>query len=146
MADPQQPPDHGTGSDVVRVLAAVIERNGRCLLCQRPHHKRHGGLWEFPGGKLEAGESLAQAAARELMEELGLAAEHAGDVVFSVRDPGSVFQIEFVPVTAAGEPQPLEHAALQWVTLVQALALPLAPSDRRYVEWRLGPGRDTLAR
>jgi 8-oxo-dGTP diphosphatase len=43
---------------VVRVLAAVIERDGKYLICRRPQHKRHGGLWEFPGGKFEAGETL----------------------------------------------------------------------------------------
>ena len=55
-----------------RVLAAVIERSGKFLMCRRPEHKNHGGLFEFPGGKLEAGESLADAARRELLEELAL--------------------------------------------------------------------------
>jgi mutator protein MutT len=134
------PRESADGGVEVRVLAAVIRRGGRYLLCQRPHHKRHGGLWEFPGGKLEAGETLAHAARRELREELALETESAGDVAFSVRDPGSVFRIEFVPVAAAGEPCALEHAALRWVTLEEALALPLAPSDRAYVEWRLRAG------
>jgi mutator protein MutT len=131
------PGTHDGNGDVVRVLAAVIERAGRFLLCQRPAHKRHGGLWEFPGGKLEVGENLDETARRELKEELGLDVEHVGDVAFSVRDPGSPFRIEFVPVAAAGEPQPLEHDTLRWVTFAEALPLPLAPSDRRYVEWRL---------
>jgi 8-oxo-dGTP pyrophosphatase MutT (NUDIX family) len=48
------------------VVAAVIERDGRLLVCQRPAHKRHGGLWEFPGGKCDPGESDAEAARREL--------------------------------------------------------------------------------
>jgi voltage-gated potassium channel len=120
---------------VVRVLAAVIRRDGRYLLCRRPRHKRHGGLWEFPGGKLEPGETLEHAAERELREELALELESAGDVAFSVHDPGSPFLIEFVPVGARGEPQALEHEALAWVTLAEAAALDLAPSDRRFVEW-----------
>jgi 8-oxo-dGTP pyrophosphatase MutT (NUDIX family) len=53
------------------VLAAVIRRQDRYLVCRRPAHKRHGGLWEFPGGKLEPGETLLEAARRELREELG---------------------------------------------------------------------------
>jgi len=52
----------------VRVAAAVIERGGRLLVCQRPLGKRHGGLWEFPGGKLHEGEDLLAATTRELSE------------------------------------------------------------------------------
>ena len=50
-------------------MAAVIERDGKLLVCRRPGHKRHGGLWEFPGGKLEPGETIVDAARRELDEE-----------------------------------------------------------------------------
>jgi 8-oxo-dGTP diphosphatase len=119
----------------VRVVAAVVRRYGRLLVCQRPAHKRHGGLWEFPGGKLEAGETLLHAARRELHEELGVETESAGDVVYRQRDPGSAFLIEFVPVVVRGEPRALEHEALAWLTLNEAAALPLAPSDRSFVAW-----------
>ncbi len=58
---------------MMQVVAALLQgADGRVLLARRPEHKAHGGLWEFPGGKLEAGESLQQALARELMEELGI--------------------------------------------------------------------------
>ena len=57
----------------VPVVAAVIRREGRYLLGRRPGHKRHGGLWEFPGGKLHDGEDAEAAAHRELDEELALA-------------------------------------------------------------------------
>lgn len=60
-------------SALLRVVAAVIrDRDGRVLLAQRPLHTHQGGLWEFPGGKVEAGETEAQALSRELTEELGL--------------------------------------------------------------------------
>ncbi len=49
----------------IRVLASVIERDHRLLVCRRPLHKRHGGLWEFPGGKVREGESDLEAARRE---------------------------------------------------------------------------------
>jgi mutator protein MutT len=135
-----QAQNHHRAGPVVRVLAAVIRRGERYLLCQRPRHKRHGGLWEFPGGKLEPGESLLHAARRELAEELGLETEHAGDVVYRVHDAGSPFLIEFVPVATRGEPRAIEHEALAWVTLAEAEALPLAPGDRAFVEW-LAAGR-----
>ncbi len=52
----------------IRVIAAVIRRGPELLVCRRPAHKRHGGLWEFPGGKCEPGESDADTARRELLE------------------------------------------------------------------------------
>jgi 8-oxo-dGTP diphosphatase len=120
-------------STPVRVLAAVIVHDGRWLLCRRPAHKRHGGCWEFPGGKLEPGEALAEAAARELMEELGVHVTAVGDVAYHRADAGSPFLIEFTPVTIAGEPQPLEHSELRWVRPREALDLPLAPADADFV-------------
>ena len=72
----------------MRVLATVIRRDGRLLVCQRPSHKRHGGLWEFPGGKVEPGESDLAASRRELAEELGVEKDFiAGDC----RAPRRVF-------------------------------------------------------
>ncbi|HSG49130.1 MAG TPA: NUDIX domain-containing protein, partial [Longimicrobiales bacterium] len=56
--------------EAIPVIAAVIHRDGRYLVGRRPDDKRHGGLWEFPGGKLDPGESWLEAARRELSEEL----------------------------------------------------------------------------
>lgn len=127
----------GDGTDEgVRVLAAVISRGGRWLLCRRPQGKRHGGCWEFPGGKLEDGEDLPMAARRELREELGVEVVRVGDVLFRRRDPGSVFVIEFVEVQISGEPAALEHDEVRWVEPAAALALPLAPTDRAFAEAR----------
>lgn len=124
-------------SAVIRVVAAVAERGERLLVCRRPAHKRHGGLWEFPGGKCDPGESDAEAVRRELREELGVGARAVGEAELAVADPGSPFVIVFVPVTLAGEPVAHEHEALCWGTLAEVAALPLAPSDRRYVEHRV---------
>jgi mutator protein MutT len=112
----------------------VIERDGRFLVCQRPAHKRHGGLWEFPGGKLEPGESDAEAAARELQEELGVTVTHVARELFGVEDPGSPFHIAFIPVAISGAPACLEHSALRWASPDELRALALAPSDRRFVD------------
>ena len=119
----------------MRVLAAVIRRQGRYLLCRRPVRKRHGGLWEFPGGKLEPGETLARAAGRELKEELGTEVTGYGPLLFSHREAGSPFQIEFVPVEIAGEPEALEHEEVRWVSAEELEGLALAPSDRAFVQW-----------
>jgi mutator protein MutT len=125
------------GMTHVRVIAAVIARGDKLLVCQRPPHKRHGGLWEFPGGKVEPGESDEHAARRELHEELGVDVLRAGAPELEIHDPGSPFLIVFVPVEIAGEPTCHEHTGLTWGTPAELSALPLAPSDRRYVEHRL---------
>ena len=124
-------------AETIRVIAAVISDGDRLLLCQRPPHKRHGGLWEFPGGKCEPGESDLDAARRELREELGVEVLSVGPPELAIVDPGSPFEIVFVPVTVAGTPVCHEHTALVWTSLAEVSSLPLAPSDRRFVEGRL---------
>jgi mutator protein MutT len=119
---------------IIEVVAAVLERDGEFLVCQRPPHKRHGGLWEFPGGKVEPGETLLDAARRELSEELGLSVTMVGEVRLRVQDPGSEFSIIFMDVEAHGTPHPLEHTNVEWRSPRNLLNLPLAPSDGKFVE------------
>ncbi len=125
----------------IRVVACVIERDGKLLLCRRPAHKRHGGLWEFPGGKVENGESDFDAVKRELAEELSVDALRVDGPAFVLADPDSEFVIEFFRVEIDGEPTPLEHDQLQWLTPAEAQSFPLAPADRAYVLSRLGSDR-----
>lgn len=119
---------------MVRVIAAVISVEGRYLVCQRPTHKRHGGLWEFPGGKIEPGETDLEAARRELREELGVEVTGMGRELFVQRDAGSPFNIAFVEVAIAGTPVCNEHTSLAWCTPNELRQVPLAPSDRAFVE------------
>lgn len=97
-------------------------------------HKHHGGLFEFPGGKLQKGESLTEAAERELREELGVALRELGPVCMSALDSAGEFLIHFAPATIVGEPQPIEHDELRWATIIELRMLPLAPSDRQFVD------------
>ena len=120
--------------DIIRVVAAVVESDGRWLLGRRPPEKRHGDLFEFPGGKLDEGESPLDAARRELAEELALRVESVGRTLFSVRDPGSPFVIDFVEVVATGTPTPNEHTEVGWFGRDQLAGLPLAPADAAFVD------------
>jgi 8-oxo-dGTP diphosphatase len=119
---------------MIPVVAAIIVRDERVLLGLRPREKRHGGLWEFPGGKCDPGEGDAEAVGRELREELGVLAQVMGPPIAVLGDPGSVYSIRFLPVSIEGEPIPLEHDALRWVTPEEARDLSLAPSDARFVQ------------
>lgn len=123
---------------IQNVVACVIERENRFLVCQRPPHKRHGSLWEFPGGKLEEQESFLDATKRELLEELGLHVRSIGDIIISIVDEKSGFTINFVAVDTEGEPKLLEHTAFAWLPLHELSTVPLAPSDRAFVDHYTG--------
>ena len=118
-----------------RVVAAAIRKDNRFLLCQRPAHKRHGGLWEFPGGKCEAGETDHQAITRELAEELNVEVSAVGQALFSASDPDSPFVIVFLPVEIRGEPHGIEHSAIAWASRDDLEAYELAPGDARFANF-----------
>lgn len=123
-------------ASLTRVVAAVIERGDRVLVALRPPGKRHGGMWEFPGGKVEGVESDLDALRRELMEELGLHVVVTAPPIAAFRDPGSPFLIVFIPVVADGEPECREHVAIRWASWHDLAAMPLAPTDRRFADAR----------
>ena len=117
---------------LVRVVAAVIRDGDRYLLCQRPLAKRHGGLWEFPGGKVHAGETVFEAVRRELAEELGVDTVRVGERLATHRDPDSPYVIEFYPAEITGRVASLEHEQVAWMTEPEVRAASLAPSDRAF--------------
>lgn len=119
---------------LTRVVAGVIERDGRVLVAQRPLDKRHGGMWEFPGGKVEGGESDLTALSRELLEEFGLRVRGAGKPLAEFHDAGSEFLIAFIPVVTVGEPHCHEHLAVRWAEWSELRHIALAPTDLRFVD------------
>jgi mutator protein MutT len=124
-------------SQRTRVVAAVCTRGEYLLLCKRPHHKTHGGRWEFPGGKCEPGEADGATLMRELKEELGVDVIAVGPIMFSILDPTSANLIVFRSTQIRGEPLCREHLDLQWVSRPKILELDLAPSDREFVKSKL---------
>ncbi len=135
-------------ASVVEVAAGILEEGGRLLITRRPAGVHLAGLWEFPGGKREAGETWEGCLARELREELGIEVVVDGEVRCVRYDyPDRAVEIRFFRCRRlAGEPQPLTVAEIAWVApadlvrysfppadteLVEALAAPLVNPDRR---------------
>jgi 8-oxo-dGTP diphosphatase len=117
---------------VVEVAAAVIERpDGSFLLAQRPAGKVYAGWWEFPGGKVEAGEPAEHALARELHEELGIEVRTAYPWVTRVHayEHATVRLNFFRVVEWAGEPQSRERQAFLWQRLDAPMAEPMLPAN-----------------
>ncbi|WP_309582948.1 pyrimidine (deoxy)nucleoside triphosphate diphosphatase [Scandinavium tedordense] len=113
------------------VVAAIIEKNGLILLAQRPAHADQPGLWEFPGGKVEAGESQPEALIRELHEELGIDALPVAFVASHQREvSGRIIHLHAWHVPEYhGELTAHEHSQLVWVTPEDAFKWALAPAD-----------------
>ena len=119
-------------SKVVDVAAAVIERDdGSFLLAQRPHGKAYAGYWEFPGGKVEAGEPVAEALRRELQEELGIDLVQAYPWITRVYSyPHASVRLHFHRVLKwLGEPHPHEEQALAWQRCGALSVAPMLPAN-----------------
>ncbi len=110
----------------LRVVGAVVRLEAEVLLAKRAPGGAHGGLWEFPGGKVEAGESDPSALKRELKEELGVSAE-VGELVGVGED--SVVQLWCYHCTLIGEPKALEHSELRWFSIADVGTEMMPPAD-----------------
>lgn len=120
------------------VTAAIIERDGKILICQRKADGPFPMRWEFPGGKVEPAEEKGQAIVRELKEELGIDAT-IGTEVFRTRHryPGgvhidlTVFRVE----SFEGDPRNLAFEAICWVKPVKLESFDFLAADRALIEW-----------
>lgn len=133
---PRQPSNHPSTS-VVEVAAGLIFRNGRLLIAQRHLDSHLGGLWEFPGGKREPGESFAQALARELKEELDVRVE-VKDLVEEVTHsyPTKTVRLQFYLCRLVeGEPAALGCSDLRWINREQLGAYPFPEADAHLLTW-----------
>lgn len=122
---------------MLRVVAALIESDGRVLVCQRRRGDRFGLLWEFPGGKVEAGEELPAALARELNEELGVNAPVGPEVYrtfFQYRELQNSTEIVFFAALARPEEvRNLAFEKIEWRTPQTLSELDFLPADRDLV-------------
>lgn len=115
------------------VACALVDADRRVLIAQRPEGKNFAGLWEFPGGKLEAGEGPEQALIRELEEELGITTKHAclAPLTFASHSYENFHLIMplYVCRKWQGSPRAIEHAALKWVRPQALRDYPMPPAD-----------------
>ncbi|MCF4099495.1 8-oxo-dGTP diphosphatase MutT [Maritalea mediterranea] len=124
---------HSEKSMLFVVACALIDADRRVLIAQRPADKNMGGLWEFPGGKLEAGESPEQALIRELREELAIDTQEAclaplTFASFSYENFHLLMPL-YVCRKWQGTPQALEHQALKWVRPQKLRDYAMPPAD-----------------
>lgn len=117
---------------VIQVAAGLIIREGRYLIARRKRGSHLGGLWEFPGGKCEEGESLTDCLRRELLEELGV--DVAAPVPFRVirhEYPGKTVELHFFRcVICGGEARALDCEEIRWVMPHELSGYEFPPADR----------------
>jgi len=126
LADPSKPM-------VTVVAAALIDADGRVLVAQRPEGKSMAGLWEFPGGKVDAGEKPEAALVRELREELGIdtTASCLAPLTFASH-PYENFHLLMLLYACRkwqGMVRPQENQAVRWVRISELYSLPMPPAD-----------------
>jgi 8-oxo-dGTP diphosphatase len=128
------------------VTAAIIQKDDRYLVTRRQAGVHLAGLWEFPGGKCDGGESLAAGLARELREELGIHATVGREVFTTTHEyPDRRVELHFFECQSADDPSPVMGQEMRWVTATELAGLEFPPADgeliRRLVSADLPPSR-----
>ncbi len=114
------------------VVAALIWRDGKFMICRRPPHKARGGLYEFPGGKVEPGETKAEALTRECREELAVTVR-AVSVYMELTHVYPDMTVDltlFNAELAEGEPKMLEHTDIRWIRPCEIPRYEFCPADK----------------
>ncbi|MGY3702983.1 DNA mismatch repair protein MutT [Vagococcus martis] len=129
----------------INVVGAIIIKEGKVFCCQRGLEKSLPGKWEFPGGKIESGETKEQALVREIKEELLISVQLEEKEFASVSfdyDFGRVNLSTFICHLESGEPQLTEHLQSKWVSFDKLTQLDWAPADIPIVEKLMEAGVD----
>ena len=121
---------------MVEVVAALIWKNEKFMICQRPAHKARGLLWEFVGGKVEPGETKEQALVRECREELAVTVAVQDEFMSLVHEyPDITIHLTvFNAYIAEGVPQLLEHNDIRWIPPKEIKNYDFCPADNKILE------------
>ena len=123
-----------TQRERIVVTAAVVEQDGSFLLTRRLDGTHLAGHWEFPGGKLHAGESLGECLAREIREELDAEVEVGAEILATVHDyPDRSVELRFFRCVLKSEPKPTLGQEMRWVALRDLPSVQLPPADDELV-------------
>ncbi len=129
-------------SPTLVVTAAVVERAGRFLVTSRPAGTHLAGCWEFPGGKLEPGETPADGLAREIREELGARVVVGREILrTSHAYPDRVVELRFFECELSGDPQPLIGQEIRWAGREELALLEFPPADAELIALLAGAVR-----
>ncbi len=123
--------------DSVEVVAGIIRSGDRFLITKRPEEKHLGGYWEFPGGKLKAGENPEDALRRELKEELQVSSvvhDREHETTYHYDDRTVHIRFYSCTISEDAQPRPAECEQLQWVTAGDLTTYPFPPADRELLE------------
>lgn len=125
----------------VVVTAAIIEEDGRFLVTRRQRGVHLEGMWEFPGGKCEPGESLQDCLAREVREELAVEGEIGGEILQTSHDyPDRRIVLHFLRCRITGTPVPQQGQEMRWVAGAELGSLQFPPADAQLIDMLMQGG------
>ncbi len=128
---------------MTEVVAALVREAGRVMICQRPPDKARANLWEFPGGKVDPGETHREALVRECREELAVELE-VGDAYTQVTHQYPDLRVRLTLYNARileGRPEKLEHADIRWVRPAELDQYAFCPADIEIIRMLKRDGR-----
>lgn len=119
---------------MLTVAAAILVRDGKILIARRKKELTNGGRWEFPGGKIKAGETPRNCLKRELREEMGIEVTVAEKLGSHSHDDGrhSIHLLFYQTDWIAGEMRLRDHSEIRWVSERQLFDFDLTPADRQF--------------
>ncbi len=128
-----------TGREKIVVAAAVVERDGAFLLTRRLAGTHLAGSWEFPGGKMHAGETLEECLVREIREELDVDVDIGPEILATVHDyPDRSIELRFFRCALKSDPKPTLGQEMRWVALRDLPSVQLPPADDELVRLLTG--------